>query len=438
MLHALPTSETAPPLYYVVAWGWARVFGFGEYGLRALSALAGTATIVIAYFAARALVGTRAAVAVAALAASSPLLVWYSQEARAYSLLVFFCSLSFLFFAYAWREKVPRSALRWWSLTSALAIATYYYAAFVVAAELCALWWLRAQHRRALALAALLPITVTMALLPLAVYQARQGRLDWIGSLPLSGRVEETLRQLLTPAPLPVWAGAGIAEFVTRSRWLIALALLLVVLALLVWLPRRAREGALIAAAIGFVGVGGPLLVALGGRSLAGASADTFLYRGMLGSWLPLTVLVGAGLALPRGRVLAAGALACLALLCGFSLFVTVQIETHPSLQRDDWRALARATRCGTPIVVSPGYEAGALRHYRPELIRSSKVRTKVFLLLHRHWTRQPEIPTHFRRASARNIQYWTLTTLTAPQSARLTAPPATTMLVCRALALGR
>src|SRR5215212_5778154 len=99
MLRAIPGSETAPPLYYVVAWLWVRVFGFGEVPLRALSAVAGTATVPVSYSAARVLFGQRVAIAVAGLAASSPLLVWYSQEARAYSLLVFFSALSFLFFA---------------------------------------------------------------------------------------------------------------------------------------------------------------------------------------------------------------------------------------------------------------------------------------------------------------------------------------------------
>src|SRR5687767_8498085 len=47
-------SERSPPLYYVLAWPWAKLFGNGEVGLRSLSALIGTATIPAACFAARA------------------------------------------------------------------------------------------------------------------------------------------------------------------------------------------------------------------------------------------------------------------------------------------------------------------------------------------------------------------------------------------------
>ena len=59
MLHAIPESEATPYFYYVLAWPWARVFGFGEIGLRSLSALAGTAIVPVAYGAGTALVSRR-------------------------------------------------------------------------------------------------------------------------------------------------------------------------------------------------------------------------------------------------------------------------------------------------------------------------------------------------------------------------------------------
>src|SRR5437879_2148634 len=84
MLGLIPQSESTPPLYYCVAWAWARVFGHGEAGLRSLSALAGIATVPVMYGAARRLVSERAGLIAAALTACSPLLIWYSQEARSY------------------------------------------------------------------------------------------------------------------------------------------------------------------------------------------------------------------------------------------------------------------------------------------------------------------------------------------------------------------
>jgi hypothetical protein len=39
MLHQVHVNETTPPLYFIVAWLWAKVFGTSEAGLRSLSAL---------------------------------------------------------------------------------------------------------------------------------------------------------------------------------------------------------------------------------------------------------------------------------------------------------------------------------------------------------------------------------------------------------------
>ena len=48
-MDAVGFSESAPPLYYALAWLWTQVTGTGEYGLRSLSALAGVATVPVAY-----------------------------------------------------------------------------------------------------------------------------------------------------------------------------------------------------------------------------------------------------------------------------------------------------------------------------------------------------------------------------------------------------
>src|SRR3954454_7715927 len=151
MQSSIGGSEATPPLYYAIAWGWSRVFGHGEVGLRSLSALAGTLFVPVAYAAGKELASRRVGVVVAALAAVNPLLIWYSQEARSYSLLALFAGLSFLLFARQLREPRDRTLVLW-TLASVLAIATHYFAAFVVAPE--AAWLLiRARDRRRPALA---------------------------------------------------------------------------------------------------------------------------------------------------------------------------------------------------------------------------------------------------------------------------------------------
>ena len=85
VLSTVPESERTPPLYYVLAWLWTRVFGTGEIGARSLSAVVGTATILVAFLAVRRLFGNRVGLAAAALVAVNPLLVWNSQDARSYA-----------------------------------------------------------------------------------------------------------------------------------------------------------------------------------------------------------------------------------------------------------------------------------------------------------------------------------------------------------------
>jgi len=96
MLGLIPQTESTPPLYYLVAWIWTRGFGFGEAGLRSLSALAGVLVVPVAYGAAARLLGHRAGLIAAALTACNPLLIWYSQEARSYELLVLLTGVALL------------------------------------------------------------------------------------------------------------------------------------------------------------------------------------------------------------------------------------------------------------------------------------------------------------------------------------------------------
>src|SRR6202034_1392504 len=116
-------------------------FGTGEVGLRSLSALAGTAAVLVAYLCGRELVSQRAGLLAAAFAALSPFLVWYSQEAREYMLLTALSGASFLYFARVLRDPSSRN-IAWWATFSALALLTHFFAGFLIGPE--ALWLLYA------------------------------------------------------------------------------------------------------------------------------------------------------------------------------------------------------------------------------------------------------------------------------------------------------
>jgi mannosyltransferase len=78
-----------PPLYYLLLHYWIALFGDTANDVRLLSALFGTATIPIVYLIGQRLSGALVGVAAALLLAFSPFNIYFAQEARMYTLLMF-------------------------------------------------------------------------------------------------------------------------------------------------------------------------------------------------------------------------------------------------------------------------------------------------------------------------------------------------------------
>jgi mannosyltransferase len=365
MLHGVESGESAPPLYYVLAWFWARGLGTGEFELRLLSALVGIATVPVVYAAAEALRSRRAALVAGALAATSPVLVWYSQEARAYSLLVFLASLSFLFFARALKEPTPRR-LALWAIASTLALATHYFAVFVVGPELVLLVAMHVRTRRVYVAAGAV-VVCGAALLPLAAVQTTHNRFAWIGHIPLSRRSGDALRRLLVASEPSSWWGATGVDYLP-FLWIPALALVLIAAVLLVARgePGERRAGAIVFV-VGLAGFAASVAVAYAADRVTGHRGDTFLDRNVLALWLPLNLFVALGLTVKR---VGSYGLAIAAAVCLVSSAVTVLIAAEPSLQRDDWRSAARTLGDDREVViVYPAYQAAALLEQRRALV---------------------------------------------------------------------
>jgi uncharacterized membrane protein len=83
-----------PPLYYIALHFWTMIFGPSEIAIRMLSVFCGVGTIYVVYKIANELVTRQTATVAAWLTAISPLLVYYSQEARMYSQLTFLVALA--------------------------------------------------------------------------------------------------------------------------------------------------------------------------------------------------------------------------------------------------------------------------------------------------------------------------------------------------------
>jgi mannosyltransferase len=333
-MDAVGFSESAPPLYYALAWGWTQVFGTGEVGLRSLSAFAGVATIPVAYFIGRELRGTRTGLLAAALVAVNPMLVWYSQEARAYALLGLFCALSLLFCVRALendgRDEKRDSVL--WGVFSALALATHYFAVFPLVAEVLLLW----RRRGRAMLPGLWILGAAAALLaPLAYHQMSQGHAEWIGKFSLGHRLGETAITFVVGE-----TGDIIGRAETPGPALLPLALVFVAFVVLaVRGSRSERHAAAIPLAVGASALAVPLLLAIGP-----GGKDFVLARNLLPALLPLLLVVAVALATERARRLST---AIAALLLAYSLGFSIWASASPELHRPDWEAVAE--RLGEP-----------------------------------------------------------------------------------------
>jgi uncharacterized membrane protein len=340
-MEAVGFSESAPPLYYALAWVWTQLTGTGEYGLRSLSALAGVATVPVAYLLGAELRGRRAGIVAAALVAVNPMLLWYSQEARSYTLLVLLTAVAALYFVRALRDvpslEHPRGRISdgtsggrrdatLWGVFSALALATHYFAIFPIALEAVWLLWRRGRVAlRGIWIAGL----AGLALAPLVIHQASLGHAEWIGGRSLGHRLWE----------------AGVTFFIGETGDIIArpetvlpavVPLLAVLAALLLLATRGDREerraGGTMMAIAGATVIA-PILIAV-----LVPDKDFVLARNLMPALVPLLVVVAIGVTL-RGARRAGNAAA--AVLIAYSLGFCVWASFSPALQRPDWDAVA-------------------------------------------------------------------------------------------------
>jgi uncharacterized membrane protein len=328
MLKQVKGSESNPPLYYVLAWVWAKAFGTGEVGVRSLTALFGAATVPLAYCIGAELSNRRAGLITAALVAVSPMLIWYSQEARSYALLVFFGAASLLFFTRALRTRSGRD-LALWALASALALCSHYFAFFAIGIE--SLWLLIALRSRwrvmlpAIGAVAL----VGLALIPLISAQVNPTHIGWIEESLLSTRFFQTGISFLVGETGHVIAEPPRERYALLPAILIGIALLIVAI--------RGSRGERRGAALG-------LVIGLGVAALALAAAligkDYVVERNLLPALVPLAVAAGIGFGAERARRVG---LLCAVVLCAYWLAFDFHVTQTPNLQRPDFRAITRA-----------------------------------------------------------------------------------------------
>jgi uncharacterized membrane protein len=139
LLQTQPQVDASPPLYYLFLHYWVTTFGDSEFAVRSLSVVFGVLAIPMTYLVGRRLFDREAGLVAALLLALSPFNIYYSQEARMYSMMVLLALLSMYFFLRLLQRRLLQrrdlALSAGYVFFTGLLVYTHYYGWFVVIAQ---------------------------------------------------------------------------------------------------------------------------------------------------------------------------------------------------------------------------------------------------------------------------------------------------------------
>ncbi len=332
-------TESTPPLYYILGW---LLNARSTAAMRAIPAVALVAAVPVGYFTFRRFVGTHAALAVAAILAVNPMLVWYGTDARSYGLFVLTGLMSLWTFSVLLVEDVSTRRFVLWAIASVACVWTHYFGAFLVGAEILVFFVVRPAERRAMVAWAAGVCACLVPLVPLVVSQSSDERASFIEKSSLTTRVSEAVRQ------------SAVGPNVPRS-WLegAGLAIVCIAVAVATWWAVRSRDQPPALLVLVVVVCGAPLLLAVVGIT------DRFYARNLIVA-VPLVAALAAP-ALLRWR--AAPLIAYLVV----AVVASVWVATDWRYEQADWKnALARAEAVDihAPVVAVTPFSAPVVQTY--------------------------------------------------------------------------
>lgn len=98
ILKTLWREDFHMPLYYFYVHIWMKLFGTGDIALRCSSVIWGALSIPAFFYLGKTYTSKKLGYFLAVIACISPIMIYYSQEVRFYSMLLFFAAISLIFF----------------------------------------------------------------------------------------------------------------------------------------------------------------------------------------------------------------------------------------------------------------------------------------------------------------------------------------------------
>jgi len=378
-------GDIQPPLYYYVVWVFARLVGHSEWALRFPSALLSVLLVPLSYLLGKRLFDSRSALVAAMLATTSPLYVYYGQEARMYTMLTAMGMVAALLLLAVLDSTHRKSRRGLWIGCAVVCIAALYthdFAGFLLLA--IAIYLLVKRWRdRVLLLEGLVTAAVVAACyspwLPAMITRFRDDASYWAGTLKL----HEAVRHLLISFSM----GETVLEDVAVAlMWGFAALLLLSVLALAFRRARQTRRPSYEYEHSPLLFLLLYLLVPLLSVLLLSYSNPKFNPRYLMLGSPAFLLLISAGIAcswgvfvdrarrLPLGVGLGALSAAGMAFVLGVSGYSLWNWFNDPAFSKAQFREVARyVTSHAEPdetVVLTSGHMSPVWDYYAPQLER--------------------------------------------------------------------
>jgi len=330
-------ADFHPPLYYLFMKLWTALFGFSEVSLRFPSVLFSLASGYIIYLIGRELKNKAAGLWAMSFFLFNPLIIYYSQEARMYSLTIFFITLATFFLL---KKKIRLFPL---IIFSALGFLTFYGSLFYLLGIGVYLFFFKNKKLSFFYLVGV--AALSLAVLPLIVSQFFHSRqalrtvVNW--SLVLG---TANIKNMVL---LPVKFATGRISFQPKILYyFFGLATAIISFFPLVFPPRKRRPLLVLI----FV----PLLSAF----LVSFKIPLFSYFRLLYLLVPISLFIGFSLSERRyWRRL---------VLTGFIVWSLVYLFI-PQFHREDWKKLADYLPKRSVVYGLPSSLDG-LRYYRQDI----------------------------------------------------------------------
>lgn len=124
-------GDVHPPLYYYIVHFFLEIFGDSVYVARFVSVLFGVGGLATLYVLGKELFNKNVGTIAVLLLVINHFNIYYSQEARMYTMLFFTTTLSFLYLVRYLKNPTLKAAL-WYSATTVLLVNTHFYALFAL------------------------------------------------------------------------------------------------------------------------------------------------------------------------------------------------------------------------------------------------------------------------------------------------------------------